>query len=249
FSDTAGARLYRTGDRGRYRATGELEYLGRIDQQIKLRGYRIELGEIEATLLQQADIKSAAVVVHQDHTGNPQIVAYVVKDQSLKKREDRQEQVLSESSLPDLRTYLANYLPNYMIPSAFVDLTEMPLNTNGKIDRRSLALRPIVRVTSERYVAPSSTTEITIAAIWSDLLNIDHFDIHASFFELGGHSLLATQLVSRIRSAFLLELPLRVLFENATVASLALYIDVVRQTNSDHQNDIASSDEEEEGQI
>src|SRR6185503_9442831 len=205
-----GARLYRTGDIVRWLDGGVLEYVGRVDHQVKVRGNRIELGEIEAALSKHPFVRDNVVETRTDA-----IVAYVVID--------------DEGSVADLRNYLKEQLPDYMVPSVFMPLERLPLTSNGKIDRRALPApsRDSVVRTME-YVAPRDEVEEEVARIWSEVLGVQKVGVHDDFFELGGHSLLATQVVSRIRGAFRIELPLRTLFEETTVGTLAAAISHVQ---------------------
>jgi amino acid adenylation domain-containing protein len=209
FAHQRGARLYRTGDLVRYRADGNLQYLGRIDDQVKIRGYRIELGEIENILRQCEGVDESAVLVRDDKAGEPQLVAYVVPtDQDL--------------STHGLREELKEKLPSYMVPAAIIVLPAIPLTTNGKIDRKALPAPDMSLATrAEEFVAPRSDAEQTLAQIWAEVLRLERVGIHDKFFEIGGHSLKATQVVSRIREVFDVELPLRRIFEQPTVAELA----------------------------
>jgi acyl carrier protein len=206
----SGARMYRSGDLVQYVGAGEIEYVGRVDEQVKVRGYRVELGEIEAVLGQQAGVREAAVVLRDDEAGGKRLVAYVV----------------GEIGSSELREQLLKQLPEYMVPSVFVTLPELPLTRNGKVDRKALPepdeSRPEIE---EQYVAPRNETETVLAAIWSDVLGIEQVGVHDNFFELGGHSLLATQVISRVRDTFRVELLLRNLFDATTVANLALVIE------------------------
>ena len=212
FSTEAGARLYRTGDLGRYLANGELEFLGRVDEQVKLRGFRIELGEIESVLQQHAAVREAVVIVREDVAEQRELVGYVVAAEG--------ETVASS----ELRQYLKERLPDYMVPSWLVWLAELPLTPNGKIARRALPAPE--RVSAEPGETGSrSPIEEIVAGIWSELLHVGQVRVADNFFELGGHSLLATQLISRLRTAFSLELPLRLLFEVPTVAGQARAIE------------------------
>ena len=204
-------KLYKTGDLCRYLPDGNIEYIGRIDHQVKIRGFRIELGEIEAQLSNHPEIRESVVIAREDEPGNKRLVAYVVSD------------VIPEQSVSQtLREYLKKQLPDYMIPSAFVFLEKLPLTPNGKIDRKSLPAPDwSQRTTSDEFVPPQSEIEITLAHIWQEVLRIEQVGINENFFELGGHSLLATQVISRIRAEFSLEIPLRLLFEQPTIATLA----------------------------
>ncbi|PAU59158.1 non-ribosomal peptide synthetase [Pseudomonas indica] len=207
-----GARFYRTGDLGRYRADGVIEFLGRRDQQVKIRGHRIELGEIEARLQQHPAVKAAAVVVHRDARGDAQLVGYWVAHEA--------------SDAAELKLALGGQLPAYMVPQHLIELDALPLNANGKVDRKRLAQRELDwSVAAGEVVAPASETEQTLHGIWKDILALEHFGVTDSFFALGGHSLLATQMLSRIRAAFATELPLKTLFECPSVRQLAQAID------------------------
>ena len=245
YSSQPGTRLYNTGDLARYRPDGTIEFLGRIDEQVKIRGYRIELGEIEAVLTQHSAVQQTAVVVREDVPGDKRLVAYVVlhKDQVLK-----QEKLPSSPHHPitpssDLRCFLKQKLPNYLIPSAFVVIDALPLTPNGKINRRIL---PAPNLDSSRPeeadVAARTTVEEILVKIWAELLGL-HVGVHDNFFELGGHSLLATQLTSRMRDAFQVDLPLHVLFKSPTVADIAAYVETVTWAVQNQQ--IISSDREE----
>ena len=214
-----GERLYRTGDLARYLPNGELEYLGRIDQQVKIRGFRIELGEIEGLLAQHPAVWESVVVVREDEPGDKRLVAYVVP------------QVAQAPTTAELRSFLKEKLPDYMIPNAIVILESLPLTSNGKIDRRSLPVPESRAGIEESLVAPRTPVEEKLAQIWAKVLRVEQVGIHDNFFELGGHSLLATQLVSRIRTSFKVELPLRSLFAAPTVAELAPLIQQLQQQN------------------
>jgi len=231
YSVRPGARLYRTGDYARYLPDGNIEFLGRVDQQIKLHGHRIELGEIEAALNAHAAVREAVVTLAALEGSEQRLVAYLLLSQ--------QEEL---PSLSELRVYLRQRLPDYMIPSAFVELAEMPLTPNGKIDRRALPEVQNGRVArSEReYVAAQTPVEEGLVGIWEEVLGVERVGIHDNFFELGGHSLLATQMVSRLRAAFEIELPLRSVFESPTIARLASAIE---------QRQSGDVDEEEKYQI
>lgn len=207
FGTYPGQRLYRTGDQARYRPDGTLEFLGRVDHQVKVRGYRIELGEIESCLDRHPQIARSIVVVC-DEQEDKRIVAYVVPETG------------AHLSPEDLKRVLQTQLPAYMVPSAVVILKEFPLTLNGKVDRKALP-NPEYSQSSDRPSTPGSPTEEILAGIWADVLNLKQVGIRDNFFHLGGHSLLATQVVSRIRSSFQIELPLRSLFEAPTVEALS----------------------------
>ena len=206
--------MYRTGDLARWRADGCLEVLGRVDHQVKLRGFRIELGEIEVILAGTAQVQQAAVVVRADEPGMERLVAYVVL-----------EPETPPDSL-DLRRYVKEQLPEYMIPSAFVILDGLPLTPSGKVDRRALpAPDNSQRVRPPKFVAPRSPVEELLAGIWTRVLSVEQVGIEDNFFELGGHSLLATRVISQVRDALAIELPVRSLFEGPTVAELGAHIE------------------------
>ncbi|MEH1866379.1 MAG: amino acid adenylation domain-containing protein [Nostoc sp.] len=212
FSNNPQARLYKTGDKARYLPNGELEYLGRIDNQVKIRGFRIELGEIEALLASHPAVWESVVIVREDEPGDKRLVAYVVP------------QVEKSPTVAEVRQFLKDKLPEYMMPSALVLLESLPLTPNGKVDHRALPKPELDSTLRELYVAPRTPTEEILVQIWAQVLKVEQVGIHDNFFELGGHSLLATQLVSRIRNVFKVELPLRELFATATVAQLAQVI-------------------------
>lgn len=217
FSSAPGARLYRTGDLARYWSDGRIEHLGRLDFQVKLRGFRIELGEIEAVLRQHEAVAEAVVVAREDRIGEKRLVAYVVA------------QGKAEPSTGELRNHLHTKLPDYMIPSSFVCLPSLPLTPNGKVDRRALPTPEAGQMESkESYVAPRTQTEETLAGIWAQLLDRKQVGIHDNFFDLGGHSLLATRVVSHIRGALHVDVPLRLLFEFPTVSKLAEHLEFMR---------------------
>ncbi|HEV2762305.1 MAG TPA: amino acid adenylation domain-containing protein, partial [Pyrinomonadaceae bacterium] len=206
YSGEAGARLYRTGDVVRWRAGGQIEFVGRLDGQVKVRGFRVELGEVEAALLAHTRVSECVVVAREDAGGEGRrLVAYVV---------GRGGEGLSE----EVRRYVAGRLPGYMVPSAVVELERLPLTPNGKIDKRALPepARPDVAA----YAAPRNGLEELVAGVWADLLGLERVGVNDNFFELGGHSLLATQAVSRLREACGVEISLRALFEHPTVEGL-----------------------------
>ncbi|MFN6563899.1 MAG: non-ribosomal peptide synthase/polyketide synthase [Nostoc sp. ChiSLP01] len=215
--EAQGNKLYRTGDLARYLSNGELEYLGRLDNQVKIRGFRIELGEIEGLLAQHPAVWENVAIVREDEPGDKRLVAYVV----LKAEES--------TTVGQLREFLANQLPSYMVPNAFVLLESLPLTSNGKVDRRALPKPELDNTQLEKFVAPRTPIEEMLVQIWVQVLKVEQVGIHDNFFELGGHSLLATQLVSRIRKIFKIELPLRELFTNATVAQLARSLQQLQQ--------------------
>ncbi|WP_368667338.1 amino acid adenylation domain-containing protein [Corallococcus sp. AB030] len=210
-SATPGARLYRTGDRARWRDDGTLEFLGRTDFQLKLRGFRIEPGEVEAVLRQAPDVREAVVLAREDVPGEKRLVAYVVLG--------------GDSADTDrVKAHAQRQLPDYMMPSAWVALPSLPLSPNGKVDRKALPAPEAPRPTESTREAPRNAVEAQLAAIWAEVLHLDAVGIHDDFFDLGGHSLLATQVVSRIRAVLGVELPLGELFNAPTVAALARHL-------------------------
>jgi len=206
-------RLYKTGDLARYLPDGNIEFIDRVDRQVKLRGFRIELGEIEAGLSHHPSVREAAVLLQENEPGNQRLVAYIVSHS----KPSIQDSQLIES----LRSFLKEQLPEYMIPSAFVVLKALPLTPNGKIDRQALPAPSVAANFTDTFVGPRTPAEEILAEIWSQLLNLKQVGIHDNFFDLGGHSLLITQLLAKVRECFQVELPLRVLFEAPTVAGLA----------------------------
>ncbi len=206
--------MYRTGDLARYLPDGTVEFLGRVDDQVKIRGFRIELGEIEAILSTHVSVKQAVVLAREDEAGDKRLLGYVVSNPD------------HSTSADELLTYLKQQLPDYMVPTAIVPAAEDPLTPNGKIDRQALPEPELVQ--TKAYVAPRTPTEEAVAGIWAEVLRCDRVGTQDNFFDLGGHSLLATQVISRIRRALNIDLPLRTLFESPTVASLAEYIDTNR---------------------
>ncbi|MGA9118032.1 MAG: amino acid adenylation domain-containing protein, partial [Bacteroidota bacterium] len=214
YSSKGGERIYRTGDLGRFLPDGNIEFLGRMDHQVKIRGFRVELGEIETALTSHPAVKEGVVIVREDTPGDKRIIAYVVTCDT------------GDVSNADLRKYLLEKVPDYMVPAAVVRLESMPLTPNGKVDRKALPQPEYHDADAGvAFEPPSTPTQEKIASIWKQVLNIDRVGIHDNFFLLGGHSLLATQLVSRLRSSFHREIPLRKVFESPTVAGLAEAID------------------------
>lgn len=212
FGNEPGARLYLTGDLARYHRDGNIEFLGRIDNQVKIRGFRVELGEIETVLATHPAVREAVVVAREDVKGDRKLVGYIVPAGG----------GLEEPSSV-LRAYLKERLPDHMVPAAFVLIEALPLTPSGKINRRALPALDQSEPAHE-YHAPRNATEEKLTELWATVLRRDRIGITDNFFELGGHSLLATQLISRIRSAFGVELPLRSLFESPTVADLTVAI-------------------------
>jgi acyl carrier protein len=220
FGQRAGGRLYRTGDLARYLPDGQLDYLGRLDHQIKLRGFRIELGDIEAALGRHASVREVVVMVREDGGGEKRLVAYLTTNG----RADAPE-------ASQLRQYLKEKLPDYMIPNWFVVLEEMPLTPNGKINRKALPAPEQRREAGAEndFVAPRTATEESVAQIWREVLGVAEVSVTDNFFALGGHSLLATQALAKLCESIHLELPLRVVFESPTVAELAAAIDRLKE--------------------
>ncbi len=209
FATRPGARLYKTGDLVRHRPDGRIEFLGRIDHQVKLRGFRIELGEIEAVLGQHEAVQDCVVLAREDTPGDRRLVAYVVPREGT-------------VSVPELRRHLKAKLPDYMVPGEYVLLERLPRTPNGKLDRRALPAPERTRArTEEDFVAPQTPAEQELARIWTEVLGTDKIGRNDDFFALGGHSLLITKVISRIRKRFEVELPVRTFFESPTVAAVA----------------------------
>ncbi|WP_199351108.1 non-ribosomal peptide synthase/polyketide synthase [Haliangium ochraceum] len=225
FGDEPGARMYRTGDRAFYRPDGNIAFLGRVDTQVKVRGYRIELGEIESVLVRHPAVQQSAVLLRSDGPGQPRLVAYVAAASG------------AALELVELRAFLGERLPDYMVPAFFVVLDALPLTANGKVDRRNLpAADASHRVGVEERVAPRDDIEAAILRLWQQVLAVDELGVGDDFFAAGGHSLLATQLISRVNAAFAIALPLRVVFDAPTVAAMATE---VRACAGDAPSDIA----------
>ncbi len=214
FASEPGARLYKTGDLAYWSERGELEFLGRLDFQVKLHGFRIELGEIEAALAQHDQVKENLVMLREDDASDPHLAAYFVPSQ------------LPAPTTNELREFLRERLPEYMIPRAFVALEAFPLTASGKINRRALpAPDPQQVERTNAYVAPTTPFEEILADIWSEVLHLEQISMQDNFFEIGGHSLIATQIVSRVRAQFEIELPLRTIFEAPTIAQMAARVE------------------------
>jgi amino acid adenylation domain-containing protein len=207
-----GTRMYSTGDLARWRQDGTLEFLGRADEQVKIRGFRIELGEIEAALGEHPQVRQATVVVQDEQGPGKRLVAYFVPANAEK------------INTGELRTYLKDRLPGYMVPFLFMEIAELPLTSNGKVDRKALPI-PEMDQNATNYSAPRTVTEEILCSIWIQVLNVQQLGVEDNFFALGGHSLLATQLVSRVRKVFLLEVPLRTVFEAPTITGMAEWIE------------------------
>ena len=228
FSNIPGERMYKSGDLARYLPDGNIEYLGRIDHQVKVRGFRIELGEIEAALMEHTDVQANVVIVREDTPGDPligagkRLVAYVVSQQKLDSAE--------------LRSFIKARLPDYMLPSAFVFLENLPLTPNGKINRKALPAPDTVR-NKAGYVAPSTPTEKALAQIWSKTLKLDKVGVHDNFFELGGDSLLGIRMVA-LSSQELLHITLKQIFQYQTIAELAAVASVLEAAAAEQQHQI-----------
>jgi len=209
FSGAPGARLYRTGDRVRWRTgTGVLEFQGRVDEQVKVRGFRIEPGEIEGVLRRSEGVADCVVVAREDVPGEKRLVAYVVGD--------------VEAGV--LREHLRRELPEHMVPAAFVPLERLPLTPTGKLDRKALPA-PEYAADADRYVAPRTEAERKVAAVWAEVLGVESVGAHDRFFDLGGHSLLLVRVQARLREAFGQPVPITHLFRYLTVSALAAALD------------------------
>ncbi|MEM8720136.1 MAG: amino acid adenylation domain-containing protein [Cyanobacteria bacterium P01_G01_bin.39] len=215
--------LYKTGDLAKYRPDGNIEFLGRIDNQVKVRGFRIEIGEIEAVLRSQPQVKEVVVIAREERLGNKYLAAYVVAPSGT-------------INSHDLREFIKQKLPEYMVPGAFVFLDALPLNPNGKIDRRALPVPDLATESTATLVAPRTPSEVAIAEIMASVLELPQVGIYDNFFELGGHSLLATQVISRLRRVFKVEFPLRRLLSYPTVAGLERTLWELRQVEKSERN-------------
>ncbi|GHO74056.1 hypothetical protein KSD_18270 [Ktedonobacter sp. SOSP1-85] len=232
FSTFEGVRLFRSGDLARYRPDGVIEFLGRIDHQVKIRGFRIELGEIEAALSQHPNVKEAIVIAREDMPGNKRLVAYLVPEQVGEHIPAVSDSLLLSPqeaglTLEELRTFLGQHLPSYMVPSAFLFLSALPLTPNGKVDRKALpspnSERPELE---EQFVAPRNATEQKLAEIWTEVLGLSRVGIHDNYFDLGGASIQSLEIVARAKEAGI-DLPLEKLFEFQTIAELASVLESV----------------------
>ncbi len=224
FSDQPGTRLYRTGDLGRYLPDGSIEFIGRIDHQVKIRGFRIELGEVEAALRRHPAVREVVVMDREETLGWKYLAAYLVVDQQ------------AAPSVNQLRSHIQQQLPDYMVPSAFVFLNTLPLTLNGKVDRRLLPTPDRIRLKIEEpLVAPRTPIEKVLTEIWTRILNVEQVGIYDNFFELGGHSLMATQVVSRIRDAFDINVPLNAFFQFPTVTDLTVAILRIQAEQADSE--------------
>ncbi|CAG0937719.1 enterobactin synthetase component F [Thermoflexales bacterium] len=212
FGTRSGARLYKTGDLGRYNISGDIEYLGRSDFQVKVRGFRIELGEVETALRRHPAIRETVVLAREDRSGDKQLIAYIVLNDE------------AADGSGEMRSFLQGRLPPYMIPATFVKLDALPLTSNGKLDQRALPA-PDLDTREKEYIPPETPVEKKLADIWAQVLQREKIGLYDNFLELGGHSLLATQVIFRVNQVFHLNLTLRSLFEEPTLAGLALLIE------------------------
>jgi amino acid adenylation domain-containing protein len=219
FSKVPGARLYKSGDLARYRLDGTLEYLGRADDQVKIHGYRIELGEIEAVLAAQPKVKSCVVLAREDEPGAKMLVGYLVSKEG------------DAPTVDELRAFLDERLPEYMVPAQFVVMDAFPLTPNGKVDRKALPAPSMKIAGGGRGGAPQTQTQKIIAEIWRDLLKVDGIGVDDDFFDLGGHSMAATALVQRLRKAFGVDVRLASLFDRPTIAGLSEVVNVLELTS------------------
>ncbi len=212
FSTDGHSRLYKTGDLARYLPDGNIEYLGRIDNQVKVRGFRIELGEVEAVLSQHGDVEGCCIIAHEDTPGDKRLVAYVVAHHN------------STPTISELRQFLKAKLPDYMVPNAFVMLESMPLTPSGKVDRRALPAPDLHSSNSDKYVAPRNQVELELTQIWSRILKVDKVGVKDNFFDLGGHSLLTPYLMAQIKKQFGKDIAIASLYQNPTIEQLATIV-------------------------
>lgn len=227
FGKDEDARLYRTGDGVRYRADGAIEFVGRVDNQIKIRGFRVELGEIEQALRNHPRVADCVMVLHEDETADKRLVAYVVPASE------------PAPTLTELRSFLKTRLPSYMLPSVLETISALPLMPNGKTDRRALPEPRQFRPDAlESFVAPRTLTEALLASAWSEALKLERVGVHDNFFELGGHSLLAARVVSNLRHSMNLELTMVDVLRSPTIAELAALVDA-RVGRKDNESDLA----------
>ncbi|EAZ88188.1 non-ribosomal peptide synthetase, partial [Crocosphaera chwakensis] len=215
-------QLYKTGDLARYLTDGNIEFLGRIDNQVKLRGFRIELGEIETILTKYSYVREAKIMIREDNYSNQRLVAYIILNPC---------QTSSLKISQQIKEYLQEKLPNYMIPSVFIILETFPLTPNGKIDYHSFP-EPDFSTLKKNYIAPRTTEQKILANLWSQVLKIENIGINDNFFELGGHSLLATQLVSLVKETLNIEISMSLLFEYPTISQLSKYLNILQKNNN-----------------
>jgi acyl-coenzyme A synthetase/AMP-(fatty) acid ligase len=209
FAAEAGQRMYQSGDLARYRKDGSIEYLGRLDHQVKVRGFRIELGEIEAALLRQPSIQDAAVIAREQRTGEKHLVSYLAVNGN------------GRVDVTELRNALSQELPAYMVPAAFVVLPKLPLSPNGKVDRKTLMQMEVQLESTQEYAAPRTELEKQLLQIWEEVLELNSIGIHDNFFEIGGNSLLAVQISTRIHRRLTAAISVRQIFEFPTVSGLS----------------------------
>lgn len=233
FGSDSGERLFRTGDLVRWKADGQLEYLERIDRQVKIRGYRIEIGEVEAVLRVHPSVRDCVVITWQETPGDKKLIGYVIPIEGQ-----------DEPDWEQLKNYLRTKLPEYMVPSAFVVLNQLPLLLNGKVDHKALP-KPQWERRKREFVGPRTAREEDVARIWKEVLNLEMVSVEENFFEIGGHSLLAMQVIARIRSSFQIELPLRAIFDFPTVALLAQHIEDQESELKDILSEAESLSDEE----
>ena len=219
FSQDPAARLYRTGDSVRYHSDGRIEYLNRLDNQVKVRGFRIELGEIESVLGEHPAVNQGVVIVREDRPGDKRLAAYYVPQSGV------------DATVTELRKHLRGKLPEYMIPQHFVELPALPTTPNGKLDRKALPAPFHVGTEEQSYEAPRTEMETRLAKIWQEVIGIDRVGIHDNFFEIGGHSLLAVQVVARVKEAVGIELTLR----SIVLGNLEQIADQLQQVLSQNQ--------------
>jgi acyl carrier protein len=234
FSAVPGARMYRTSDLARWRQDGNLQFLGRADQQVKVRGFRVEPGEIEGALASHPWVRQCVVVAHDTGQGDVRLVAYITTAED------------TELNVEVLRNFLSHELPAYMIPSAFMRLDALPLTPSGKVDRQ--ALPALVTPGAADYVAPTNPVEEKLAEIWAALLDREQVSIHDDFFALGGHSLTAMRLATRVEEAFGIEFELRLLFEASTLSELAqvIFSCQLEQLSDENLSDMLRAIEDEQ---
>jgi acyl carrier protein len=231
---SAGTRLYQTGDRVRWLPDGEIEFLGRLDYQVKLRGFRIELGEIETILGQHSSVRESLVLAREDRPGNKRLVAYLLPENDI------------DPDAQELRAFLRQKLPEYMVPSAYVTLEAFPLTANGKIDRRALpAPDASARQIGSDFIGPRTPGEEILAEIWAEILGIEQVGVQDNFFDLGGNSLLAVKMISRLCQALDIELSLGKVFAQPTIEGLAQLIAAVQYVQGDGSMDASIDDQEE----
>jgi acyl carrier protein len=207
-----GGRLYRTGDLGRWSGEGEVEYVGRADAQVKVRGYRVELGEIEAALLKHEGVRDCVVVAGEEKESGGHLIAYVVSGDG------------AGLDANDLRTFMKELVPEYMVPTTVVFLDQLPLTASGKVDRGALPAPDPEKAAAHGFVAPRTELERTIAAVWATVLGKQKIGVNDNFFDLGGHSLLVAKVHMQLCAELEMEIPMVKLFEHPTVASLAAYL-------------------------